>query len=216
MLFATDPADISAGLGDVWKLDLNGYDDNGKLTGKPDGKIDDADRTIIGKRYPSFSYGFVTNLTYKNFSLQVQMQGVSGNYLPINGMTLYYFQSNPENSNALIMNRWEATSNPTGTLPRLTRSDPAGNSLFSDIWLSNASYFRINNVNLSWDLPKDLCSKFHSNGLKFYCSVQNLYTFSRFKGVEPDVTLGDSYWGGIAADKIPQPRTWIFGVKVSF
>jgi TonB-dependent starch-binding outer membrane protein SusC len=218
-LYATDPTDGSitdVGLGDVWRQDVNGYDTNGKLTGKPDGKIDAADRTIIGRKYPDFTYGFVSNITYKSFSLQIQLQGVSGYDLPINGITLYYFQGNPENSNSVIMNRWDATSNPTGTLPRLTRSDPANNSAFSDIWLSNASYLRINNVNLSYDLPAGICKKVHSSGLRIYCSVQNLYTFTNFKGVEPDVTLGDSYWGGIAADKMPQPRTWIMGLKVSF
>ena len=217
MLYATDPADITAGLGDVWRLDLNGYDDNGKLTGKPDGKIDAADRTVIGKRYPAFTYGLVSNVSYKRFSLQVQLQGVSGYDLPINGQNLYYFQGNPENSNAVILNRWDASSNPNGTLPRLTRSDPAGNlAEFSDIWLSDASYLRINNMNLSYDLPESICKKLYSSGLKVYCSVQNLYTFTKFMGVEPDITLGDSFWGGIAADKMPQPRTWIFGLKVSF
>jgi TonB-dependent starch-binding outer membrane protein SusC len=217
MLYATDPGDIAAGLGDVWRLDVDGYDADGKVTGKPDGMIDAADRTIIGRRYPAFTYGLVSNFSYKGFSLQVQLQGVKGYDLPITGQTLNYFQGMPENSNAVVLNRWNATANPDGTLPRLTRSDPASNLAdFSDIWLSDASFLRINNVNLSWDLPKSVSSKFLLDGLRLYCSVQNLYTFTKFKGVEPDVTLGDSYWGGIAADKIPQSRTWIFGLKVSF
>jgi len=218
MLYSTDPADITAGLGDVWRMDVNSYDAvTGKLTGKPDGKIDAADRTIIGHRYPSFSYGLVSNMSYKRFSLQVQLQGVSGYDLPINGVTLNYFQGMPENSNRVILNRWDAVSNPGGTLPRLTRTDPAGNlAEFSDIWLSDASYLRINNINLSYDLPESICKKLYSTGIKVYCSVQNLYTFTKFIGVEPDITLGDGYRGGIAADKMPQPRTWIFGLKVSF
>jgi hypothetical protein len=142
---------------------------------------------------------------------------VSGYDLTINGMNLYYFQGNPENSNAVILNRWEATSNPNGTLPRLSRSDPANNLAdFSDIWLSDASYLRINNINLSYDLPESASKKLHSTGLRIYCSVQNLYTFTKFRGVEPDITLGNSFLGGIAADKMPQPRTWILGLKVSF
>ena len=216
MLSATASGDITAGLGDVWRQDVDSYDAEGNLTGKPDGKIDGADRTIIGKKYPDFTYGFVSNITYKSFSLQIQLQGVSGYDLPINGQSLYYFQGNPENSSITVLNRWDATANPTGTLPRLTRSDLANNAAFSDVWLSDASYLRINNVNLSYDLPKSIYDKVHSTGLKVYCSVQNLYTFTKFKGTEPDVTLGDSYWGGIAADKMPQPRTWIFGLKVSF
>jgi TonB-dependent starch-binding outer membrane protein SusC len=218
-LFATDPTDptiTNVSLGDVWRRDVNGYDDNGKLTGKPDGKIDGADRTVIGRKYPAFTYGLVSTLSYKRFSLQVQLQGVSGVDLPINGQNLYYFQGNPENSNSVILNRWDATANPKGTLPRVTRSDPANNAEFSDIWLSNASYLRINNMNLSWDLPENVCNKINSKGLKVYCSVQNLYTFTRFKGVDPDITVGDSYFGGIAADKMPQSRTWIMGLKVSF
>ncbi len=218
MLYATDATDITAGLGDVWKVDVDSYDQvTGKLTGKPDGKIDAADRTYIGRRYPSFTYGFVSNLSYKRLSLQIQVQGVSGYDLPINGISLNYFQGLPENSNNVILHRWNAVSNPKGTLPRVTRSDPAGNlAEFSDIWLSDASYLRINNVNLSYDLPQNICNKIMSKGLKVYCSVQNLYTFTNFLGVEPDITLGDSYRGGIAADKMPQARTWIFGLKATF
>jgi TonB-linked SusC/RagA family outer membrane protein len=205
-----------AELGDVIFKDNNGVDANGKLTGKPDGVIDDNDRTFIGKKYTDLTYGFVANVSYKRLSLQIQTQGLKGMDLPFRGITLSYFGGTPENASDVLLQRYQTTENPGGNLPRLTFDDPNGNQKFSDIWLSSASYFKISNINLSYNLPENICKKILLKDLTVYCSVQNLYTFTKWKGGDPDVTFsGDDYNGGNPADKIPQPRTWIVGLKIS-
>ena len=133
----------NAKLGDVEFKDIDGYDADGNLTGKPDGVIDGADRTFIGKKYPDFTYGFVVDLSYKRFSLQIQAQGLQGITLPFTGVTLPYFYGGiPQNSSDIVLKRWNATENPNGNLPRLTRDDNNKNQQFSDIWLSDASLLK--------------------------------------------------------------------------
>jgi TonB-dependent starch-binding outer membrane protein SusC len=205
-----------AELGDVMFKDINGVDANGKLTGKPDGVIDAADYTFIGKKYPDLTYGFVANVSYKRLSLQIQTQGLKGMDLPFRGITLSYFGGTPENASDVLLQRYQTTENPGGNLPRLTLNDPNGNQTFSDIWLSNASYFKISNINLSFNLPENISKRLHLKDLTVYCSVQNLYTFTKWKGGDPDVAFGgNDYISGNPADKVPQPRTWIIGLKLS-
>ena len=215
----TDVADgkFKAQLGDVRYRDLNGRDANGNLTGKPDGQINGDDRTVIGKKYPDFTYGFVANVSYKRFSLQIQASGVQGIDVPIQGQTLTYFTSgNVVNENNIVLQRWNATANPNGNMPRLSRLDANNNHQFSDIWLSDASYLRINNVNIGYDLPDNICQKLSMKNMKVYFSAQNLYTFTKYKGGEPDVTYGDGYHSGNPIDKMTQPTTFVLGVKLSF
>ena len=208
---------FKAQLGDVMKKDIGSKDANGEITAKPDGRIDASDYTFIGKRYADFSYGFVTSLSYKRFSFQIQAQGVQGIDLPFRGVSLNYFGGGlPVNSSTVILDRWHATLNPNGNLPRLTRDDKNINQEFSDIWLSDASYLRINNVNFSWDVPENVLNRFLLKELRVYCSIQNLHTFTKFKGGDPDVIYSNGYNGANPADKIAQPITWTMGVKLSF
>ena len=62
----------------IWFKDINGYDENGNLTGKPDGKVDTADRALFGKVFPDLNYGLAGSVSYKNLTLQIQLQGVQG------------------------------------------------------------------------------------------------------------------------------------------
>ena len=76
-------------------------------------------------------------------------------------------------------------------------------------------YLRIGNVNLSYDLPDHICKSLHIKDLRVYGSIQNLYTFTKFLGGDPDATYISAYYGGSPSDKIPQPRTWTLGLRIS-
>ena len=200
------------GIGDIALLDIDGYDNDGNLTGTPDGKVDAADRTIIGKKYPDFIYGFLGTISYKNWSFQAQIQGVNGidiNYGPTGSDAVVLMTSWARNEDARILNRYHPTKNPTGTWPILSKSNTGSNDTFSDFWLQDASYLRIKNVNLNYNLPKNYCSKLGLRELGLYVSVQNAYTFTKYDGPEVDTT-SDPLTG------IPQPRTWTLGLKVTF
>ncbi len=205
---AEAPSRSGLALGDVWLLDIES--DEGEA-----GVIGNDDKTIIGKKYPDFTYGLVSNFHYKNFSLSIQLQGVQGIDLPYDVGN--YYMGNPENNRDLILDRWHQTENPDGNMPRIQTSDPAGNFSFSDFWLSDASFLRINNITLSYDVPKVYCNKILLKNAQVYFTTQNLYTFTKsdYRGVEVDMTYRSGYYGN-PTQKMPLPRTLSLGVKLSF
>ncbi|MBN1414951.1 MAG: hypothetical protein JW973_07615, partial [Bacteroidales bacterium] len=143
-----------------------------------------------------------------------QLQGAHGFDLPYT--TGNYFMGNAENNTVLALERWHETENTNGDMPRLSVADPAGNFSFSDFWLSNASYLRVNNVTLTYNIPQSLCNKVLLKSTQVYLGVQNLYTFTRsdYRGVEVDMTYTSGYYGN-PSQKMPLPRTWTMGLKIS-
>ena len=203
-------------VGDIHLLDIDGYDAEGNLTGKPDGKVDAADRTIIGDRYPNLIYGAFGTVSYKNWSLQLQLQGVQGidlDYGPTSStspnQSIKLMTSWAQNEDARILNRYDANNNPTGIWPRLSKSGTGKNGELSEFWLADASYLRVKNVNLNYNLPKKYCNSIGMSTCGVYASIQNAYTFTKYDGPEVDTT-SDALTG------VPQPRTWTFGIKATF
>jgi TonB-linked SusC/RagA family outer membrane protein len=195
--------DFPIGLGDIWTVDIN-----------KDGKITADDRGFIGKKYPDFTFGLSGNATYKRWTLQVVTYGAHGvdlnTMVDING----YFQYT-SNDVTRVLDRWEATVNPNGNMPKVTKADQAGNATHtSSFWLSDASFLKISNVNLRYAIPDNICQKMRMRGLEVYGSVENLHTFTKYPGGEVDVT--DQGMWAQPVTKIPQPRTWVLGLKVSF
>jgi hypothetical protein len=213
--YLTNPEnDFPIGLGDIWTVDVDGRDEEGNLTGKPDGKITADDRGFIGKKYPDFTYGLSGNVTYKRWTLQVVAYGVQGvslnTMVDING----YFQYT-SNDVVRVLDRWEATKNPNGNMPKVTKADLAQNATHTaSFWLSDASFLKISNVNLRYAVPDNICQKLKMRNLEVYGSVENLHTFTKFPGGEVDVT--DQGMWQQPVTKIPQPRTWVLGLNVSF
>jgi len=200
------------GIGDIYLLDIDGYDANNNLTGVPDGKVDAADRTIIGHKYPDLTYGALGTLTYKNWSLQLQLQGVHGvdlSFQPYGSYSLVALMTGiARNEDARVLNRYHPTKNPDGTWPRLMKDDRGSNTVTSDFWLADASYLRIKNINFGYNLPQGFCSNMGLRQLYLFTSIQNAYTFTRYDGSEVDTTA--------EPDGVPQPRTWPLGFKVTF
>lgn len=213
--YLTNPEnDFPIGLGDIWTVDVNGRDEEGNLTYKPDGKITADDRGFIGKKYPDFTFGLSGNVSYKNWTLQVVTYGVKGVDLntqtDING----YFQYT-SNDVTRLLDRWEATKNPDGDMPKVTKADLAQNATnMSSFWLSDASFLKIANLNLRYAVPSSICQKVKMKNLEIYGSVENLHTFTKYPGGEVDVT--DQGMWDQPITKMPQPRTWVMGIKVSF
>ncbi len=194
------------GIGDIWLLDIDGYDANGQLTGRPDGKVDAADRTLFGKIRPDFSYGIFGSVSYKNLSLQVQLQGVSGiekNLRSADSPVLDLFSSVPNAEADYILDRFHPQKNPNGQYPRVSVSDTGQNTLFSDFWLVNSSYLSVRNVNLSYKLNNAWLAPVGLKGVNIYYSVQNLFT------------IGNDYAEISSAWTIPIPRTQTIGLRVS-
>jgi len=201
-------------IGDIWLLDVDGMGTDGKLTGKPDGVVNANDRTILDGKYPKLIYGMMGTLAYKNWTFQMQLQGVQGVKKDIRGGTnlgvLNYFTMWAMNHDVLLLDRYHPTKNPDGIWPRVDKADSGNNvNMPSDFWLKDASFMRVSNVNINYDVPDVFTRQIGVGTLSIYGSVQNLYTFTNFYGPEVD-SNADVLTG------VPQPRTWTLGLKVTF
>ncbi len=199
-------------IGDIHLVDMPTIDKDGNVV-EPDGKITPDDRGIIGNRYPKLTYGFLGNIGYKGFTLQLQLSGVYGidKYLFGGSHHAYnYFYGWAKNDVVDMMNRYHPTRNPGGTtLPRLDKKNSGKNDQTSTFWLRDASYLRIQNVSLNYDFKSLITNVEVIKKLGVYVSVENLYTFTKFPLAEVD-TRRDPMTG------IPIPKTIVFGLKASF
>jgi hypothetical protein len=120
-----------------------------------------------------------------------------------------------------MLNRWtgEGTSN---TVPRVTSDDRNLNVRNCDRWIEDASYTRIKNVQLSYNLPKFIIQTAKMEKCQLYVSVQNLKTFTKYSGLDPEVAQSNRDWGGGSLDigvdrgNYPQARTILFGLNLTF
>jgi hypothetical protein len=207
-------AEVAAGVqpnaspGDVRFVDLN-----------QDGKIDANDKTEVGNPNPDYTYGVNFDLSYKAFDLTVNTYGSAGgqNVFGIHDFTRAYTNNTTE-----VLNRWtsEGTSNRT---PRVTYgTDPNGNyTKFSDLYVQDSDFFRIKNITIGCDLTKLTTKLAFFSKFRLYVAANNLYTFTKYKGMDPEIgfgntTVGQEWARGIDVGFYPQPRTYMMGLNVNF
>ncbi|MEK6781897.1 MAG: TonB-dependent receptor [Bacteroidota bacterium] len=190
-----------------------------------DGQIDSKDRTDLGSSIPKFYYGINLSASYMNFDLSVLLQGVSGQNVYNQGRSAMEDLRSSSNFLTSTLGYWdgEGTSN---SMPRLTVDDDNNNNRYSDRWIENASFMRIRNIQLGYNIPsaklKDI-TKGAITKFRIYLAAQNLMTFTKYKGFDPEVTRGFSFQKGETplsngqdSGSGPQPRILQFGWQVSF
>lgn len=183
---------IDAGLtGDLAKPGEYKYVDLNK-----DGVVDEKDRTILGSPNPNFTASLALNLSWKRFDLNVFLNGEFG-------QKILNTQAFNQPSNQPL--RW-TPDNPTNNYPSL-RDGRLVN--LSDWWIQDGSFLRIQNLNLgySFNLPKNSAL----SKARLYVNASNLYTFTKFKGYDPEVNMDGVYWGGY-----PRLSKWTFGIDLTF
>lgn len=192
--------------------DLKIKDQNG------DGIVNAEDRKTVKGIFPDFTYSFGFNASWKGFALTAFFQGTQGNKMPLNGWGIDPFiQGTPPTTK--FRDAWSPT-NPSNTVPAIYESWTYGgvSAYPSTYYLQDASYLRLKNVNLSYALPQRIANKIWSKGLTVYVSGDNLLTFTKFEGADPETlsrtgsTIGG--WGRYA--QFPQVRIINFGVDVKF
>jgi len=199
----------NAGLGDVIFQDLNN-----------DGKITELDMTYLGSASPKMTGGFNLNMAYKGFDLVMFINGSYGNEL-VNSMyqTLYnskMFECNI--SEDMAVNHWSA-ENSTSDVPRLDAADLNKNTEnFFDRYVENGSYLRLKNLQFGYSLPSEITKKIRIQNLRIYTSLDNLLTLTKYSGLDPELfgLYGDPFSYGVDMVNYPQPRTYSFGVNVTF
>ncbi|MDP4184998.1 MAG: TonB-dependent receptor [Bacteroidota bacterium] len=213
--------------GDYKFKDINGRDANGKLTGKPDGKIDDDDRTYLGSAIPNLTFGLNFSASYKDFDFTFVANGVSGNKV-FNAIRVSLENgAGYDNYSTRMLDRW-TPQNTNTDIPRVVMYDPNNNSRFSARWLEDGKYLKISNIQLGYTLPKTLTDKVNISSLRVYLSGQNVYTFTKYTGFDPDFGNDGLFDRGVdhasAPNKafnaysggLPNPRTFLLGVQLGF
>ncbi|NGM65139.1 TonB-dependent receptor [Sphingobacterium sp. SGR-19] len=176
-----------------------------------DDKINGDDRIIVGSSIPKYMYSFNLKFGYKNFSFDTFWQGVQGlNIYPTNNLVY------PINNGAGITHEWVTDSwtpeRPDARLPILVTPQGASeNYQPSTFWLQDASYLRLQNVQLNYSLPKDLISKVGLSNFSFFVNGQNLLTFSNFKQFDPEKEIKDD-----TLYDYPMLKTFSFGLSATF
>lgn len=185
-----------------------------------DKKIDQNDRTFIGNPHPDFSYGFNLTLNYKAFTLAFFGQGVQGN--DIFNYTKY-FTDFPTflgaKSRRVLEQSWEPGKT-DAILPQLKTSDQVSIQP-STYYIENGSYFRAKNIQLTYNLPKVVTSKLGLGASRIYVQTQNLFTITKYSGMDPEVNLRNYNTGsdrqiGVDGGAYPVAKQFIVGVNLSF
>jgi TonB-linked SusC/RagA family outer membrane protein len=187
--------------GDVRFVDVNG-----------DGVISALDKVQIGSPIPKFTYGFHMNAQWNGFDVAVLFSGVYGNDI-VNGTRANdrFFNNYPTS----ILNRWhgEGTSN---SIPRVTLGDEPNRNYanVSDLYIQDGSFLRLKSLNIGYDLTKKLLQKRSFQLARVYVSGLNLLTFTKYRGIDPEIGYGDNNWStGIDLGYYPQARTISVGVQ---
>lgn len=179
-----------------------------------DGKIDTNDRQYMGNATPETTFALSGGFTYKKLSVSAMLQGVGGAQAFYAGK--YMGLSDAEgsfNRSKEILNAW-SPSNTGSDIPRLAKNDPNSNfSTASDWYLEDASYLRLKNFTVSYDLTDVLRKCAHLNerksSMSVYFSGENLFTITDYSGMDPEC-------GGWDAMKYPVSRVFSLGVKLTY
>ncbi|MCD8385659.1 MAG: TonB-dependent receptor [Bacteroidales bacterium] len=212
----------------AWVGDIKFKDQNG------DGVIDESDQVVIGDPNPDLTFGWTNTFTYKGWELNIGLTGVIGGDIlnwaryrteglcsiwdnqatsVLNRAQLGYF--NPEGSTSDISNVYRASSN---GIPRFSSLDGNGNNRMSDRWIEDGSYLRIQNISLAYNFPTKWLKKCYLQRAKLYVNVQNVYTFTKYSGYDPEIGAYNqsALLQNIDRGRYPTPRTYTLGLNLAF
>ncbi len=184
-----------------------------------DGVIDTNDKTNIGDPIPDYTLGINLGFDYKNFDFNVYGFASIGNDM------VRSYEKFDDDINYLDykIDRWTGEGS-TNETPRLTIQDITNHRLLSEFYVEDASYFRIQNIQVGYTLPKIITETMGVEKLRLYTAITNLHTFTKYRGFDPsfssadpgDGKSGDPLGAGIDYGVYPNPRTYMLGVNVNF
>ncbi|MEQ9440849.1 MAG: TonB-dependent receptor [Cyclobacteriaceae bacterium] len=196
--------------GDRKYKDISGPD------GTPDGIINDFDRTLIGSAQPNFTWGFDNKISYKSLSLSFFFQGSQGNdMVNLNLSDLANLNGQQNVLSEVALNRW-TPENPSNRYSRALTT--ANDNVFSSRFVEDASYLRLKNVTVSYNLPASLLERIGLSNLRIYASGTNLWTLTDYSGYDPE---GNAYGQttnivGVDFGSYPQAKTYTIGLNLGF
>lgn len=198
-----------------------------KLTGVPqlqgdrkyvdtngDGVVTSDDKHPLGSAQPKFTFGLSNQISYKGFDLSFLFQGAYGNKI------FNFLEQKLElttvnlNVSAKLLDRYSAT-NPNGTMPRATNAPV---SQVADIYIEDGSYVRLKNLTLGYSFSKGIISKIGAKQLRLYVSTQNIWTWTKYSGLDPEVNFfdTDNTKQGIDYGAYPTTKSFLAGLNITF
>jgi len=185
-----------------------------------DGILNDDDRKIIGNPHPDFVWSMNNNFTYKNFDLNIFLQGVHGNdMMNLTRMELESFRGTWNVSTAAL-DRYHPIDNAKGTIPS---ADTDRTLKVTSRWIEDGSYVRVKNIALGYNVPSSLLDKINVRSLRFYVSAQNLLTFTDYSGLDPETAYNNSTSNadsnrnlGLDYGSYPNVKTYTVGLNLGF
>jgi len=202
--------------GDIKPGDVKYKDRNG------DGYIDNKDMVHLGSAIPKITTGINFNANFKNFDVSMFLQGAYGNkiYMQIN-QDIEGFYRGFTVTQRYFDERWTGAGS-TGTQPRPSWTSKSNNARPSSRFLEDGSYLRLKNVQLGYTMPENSLKTIGMSNVRFYVSGSNLYTLTKFPGLDPEMTVSDNAKGegdnaaGIDWGTYPSAMTVMFGIDITF
>lgn len=182
-----------------------------------DGQADDKDRTYIGNPSPKWQYGFTFNGEYKGFDFQLMLQGLAG--IDVANMNHGTFEgmARPFNSFTTVLDRWKEPGD-ISTLPAAGQN-PGTNLLFSDWFVEKGDYMRVKNISVGYTFPSSVLKE---GKLRIYLALQNIFTFTKYTGYDPEVSASDNsekgyiFTRGVDNMQHPNPEIYRLGLQLNF
>ena len=187
--------------GDMHFADLNG-----------DGKITEADKTIIGNPNPDVYGNMFARATWGNFTLSAVFGYSIGNDIFNYQRSILEGGKNFFNQTTALANRWRNEGQVTN-IPRVSYEDEMGNSRFSDRWIEDGSYLRLRSLNLNYKVPVNWS---WLQGLQIWAEANNLFTITKYLGSDPEMSAGNSVlYQGIDTGCVAPGRSFTIGLKIN-
>lgn len=209
------------------------------------GIIDERDRTDLGSPLPKFTFGWTNTFRYKNLDLSIFLNGSYGNkVMNYNSLTLTHMNSTWTNQLQGVVSKrarlepidptivyadgskWfdhidnVRVKNPGTKIPHTSINDPNDNDRISDRYVEDGSFLRIKNITLGYTFPKALLNKAKIENLRVYVNIQNLYTFTKYTGYDPEVGVSTQDSSGLTYGldngRYPSPAMYSFGLNITF
>ena len=179
-----------------------------------DGKITVEDKTMIGDPNPDFNLGLSLNAQFKGFDLSVNGYGAFGQQI---AKSYRHFSNKPdENYCTDVYTKYWTGEGSTNRYPRFSDGKNTNMSEVSSIWLEDGDYLKISNITLGYDFNRLLKVKGFSK-IRMYVSAQNMFTFTKYTGMDPEIGWGngDAWCSGVDVGNYPSSNAWIFGLNIT-
>jgi TonB-dependent starch-binding outer membrane protein SusC len=204
--------------GRFFYADVNGLDDNGQLTGIPDGKVDAADRTYIGSPVPKFTGGANLKVTFGAFDVETYLYASYGN--KIFNLSRWFTDFYPSFTGAAVSARvkdsW-SPENPDTDLPIFeTAANFSTNTQPNSFYVEDGSFLRMQNLSIGYTLPKSVMGKAKLSRARVYASTNNVFTLTKYKGLDPGVGGAADSSFGIDVGNYPVTRSFMVGLGITF